>query len=153
MNLRQIATAAIALSSLIVSQSAPLFAQNPQQQGFLIKLPQTHNPFSIYTPINVPAPGLANSARLDQCIHDGKLYLSLDDAIDLALENNLDLAVSRYNLPIASMDVLRTAAGGQSLGVNTGVVQNTLGGAAATSVASSSGVGGVGGGVGGLVQN
>ena len=128
MNLRQIATAAIALSSLIVCQSAPLFAQNAQQQGFHIKLPQTHNPFSIYTPINVPAPSLANSARLDQCIHDGKLYLSLDDAIDLALENNLDLAVSRYNLPIANMDVLRTAAGGQSLGVNTSVVQNTLGG-------------------------
>ncbi len=153
MNLRQIATAAIALSSLIVSQSAPLFAQNAQQQGFHIKLPQTHNPFSIYTPINVPAPSLANSARLDQCIHDGKLYLSLDDAIDLALENNLDLAVSRFNLPIASMDVLRTAAGGQSLGVNTSVVQNTLGGAAATSVASSSGVSGIGGGGGGLVQN
>jgi outer membrane protein len=153
MNLRQIATAAIALSSLIFGQTAPLFAQASQQQGFHIKLPQTHNPFSIYTPINVPAPSLANSARLDQCIHDGKLYLSLDDAIDLALENNLDLAVSRFNLPIASMDVLRTAAGGLSLGVNTGVVQNTLGGAAATSVASSSGVGGVGGGVGGLVQN
>lgn len=152
MNLRQIATAAIALSSLIFGQTAPLFAQNGRQ-GFHIKLPQTHNPFSIYTPINVPAPSLANSVRLDQCIHDGKLYLSLDDAIDLALENNLDLAVSRYNLPIASMDVLRTAAGGLSLGVNTSVVQNTLGGAAATSVASSSGVGGVGGGVGGLVQN
>jgi outer membrane protein TolC len=152
MNLRQIATAAIALSSLMFGQTAPLFAQNAQQ-GFHIKMPQTHNPFSIYTPINVPAPSLANSVRLDQCIHDGKLYLSLDDAIDLALENNLDLAVWRYNLPIASMDVLRTAAGGLSLGVNTGVVQNTLGGAAATSVASSSGVGGVGGGVGGLVQN
>ncbi|HEX4581498.1 MAG TPA: TolC family protein [Acidobacteriaceae bacterium] len=153
MNLRQIATAAIALSSLMFGQTAPLFAQNAQQQGFHIKLPQTHNPFSIYTPINVPAPSLANSVRLDQCIHNGKLYLSLDDAIDLALENNLDLAVSRFNLPIASMDVLRTAAGAQSLGVNTSVVQNTLGGAAATSVASSSGVGGIGGGVGGLVQN
>jgi outer membrane protein TolC len=153
MNLRRIATATIALSSLTFGQTAPLFAQNAQQQGFHIKLPQTHNPFSIYTPINVPAPSLANSMRLDQCIHDGKLYLSLDDAIDLALENNLDLAVSRFNLPIASMDVLRTAAGGQSLGVNTSVVQNTLGGSAAASVASSSGVGGVGGGVGGLVQN
>jgi outer membrane protein TolC len=153
MNLRQIATAAVALSSLTSAQTGPLFAQAAQQQGFHIKLPQTHNPFSIYTPINVPAPSLANSVRLDQCIHDGKLYLSLDDAIDLALENNLDLAVSRFNLPIANMDVLRTAAGGQSLGVNTSVVQNTIGGSNAPSAASSSGVGGIGGGVGGLVQN
>ncbi|HTF70646.1 MAG TPA: TolC family protein [Edaphobacter sp.] len=153
MNLRQIATATIALSSLTFAQTAPLFAQAPRQQGFHIKLPQTHNPFSIFTPINVPASSLANSVRLDQCIHDGKLYLSLDDAIDLALENNLDIAVSRYNLPIASMDVLRTAAGGQSLGVNTNVVQNTIGGSNAPSAASSSGVGGIGGGVGGLVQN
>jgi outer membrane protein TolC len=153
MNLRQIATAAVALSSLTFAQTGPLFAQAAQQQGFHIRLPQTHNPFSIYTPINVPAPSLANSVRLDQCIHDGKLYLSLDDAIDLALENNLDLAVSRFNLPIANMDVLRTAAGGQSLGVNTSVVQNTIGGSNAPSAASTSGVGGIGGGVGGLVQN
>jgi outer membrane protein len=153
MNLRQIATAAVALSSFTSAQTGPLFAQAAQQQGFHIKLPQTHNPFSIYTPINVPAPSLANSVRLDQCIHDGKLYLSLDDAIDLALENNLDLAVSRFNLPIANMDVLRTAAGGQSLGVNTSVVQNTIGGSNAPSAASTSGVGGIGGGVGGLVQN
>ena len=138
MNLRQIATAAVALSSLTFGQTAPLFAQAAQQQGFHIKLPQTHNPFTIYTPINVPAPSLANSVRLDQCIHDGKLYLSLDDAIDLALENNLDLAVSRFNLPIANMDVLRTAAGGQCPGRDPSVVQNTIGGANAPSAASSS---------------
>ena len=93
-----------------------------------------------------------NSVRLDQCIHDGKLYLSVDDAIDLALENNLDIAVSRYDLPIANMDVLRTAAGGFLLGVP-GPVQNTLGGSSASSavssVSSSSGAGGQGG----LVQS
>ena len=110
MNLRQIATATLALSSLIVSQPAPLFAQNAQQQGFDVQFPHLHNPFKTYTPVNVPKPGLANSVRLDQCIHDGKLYLSIDDAIDLALENNLDIAVSRYNLPVANMDVLRSSA-------------------------------------------
>ncbi len=117
MNLRQIATATIALSSLIASQSAPLFAQSAQQQGFNVDFPHLHDPFKTYTPVNVPKANLTNSVRLDQCIHDGKLYLSIDDAIDLALENNLDIAVSRYNLPIANMDVLRTAAGGSSLGV------------------------------------
>ena len=124
----------------------------PQQQGFDVQFPHLHNPFKTYTPVNVPQSNLVNSVRLDQCIHDGKLYLSVDDAIDLALENNLDIAVSRYDLPIANMDVLRTAAGGFLLGVP-GPVQNTLGGSSASSavssVSSSSGAGGQGG----LVQS
>lgn len=150
MNLRQLATATVALS-LVSAPAAPLLAQNPQQ-GFNVAFPHSHNPFSIYVPVNVKAPSLANSVRLDQCIHDGKLYLSLDDAIDLALENNLDIEVSRYNLPIANMDVLRTAAGGYTLGVP-GVVDNTLGGASASSAASSVSVSGAAGGQGGLVQS
>ena len=43
----------------------------------------------------------------------------------LALENNLDLAIARYNIPIAEADILRTRAGGSFRGVNTGVVQKT----------------------------
>ena len=65
-------------------------------------------------PATVPAPTLSNSPRLDQLIRDGKLYISLRDAISLALENNLDLAIARYNLPIANTDILRTKAGGFS---------------------------------------
>ena len=45
-----------------------------------------------------------------------------------ALEDNLDLAIARYNLPIANTDILRTKAGGFFRGVNTGVVQGTPGG-------------------------
>jgi outer membrane protein TolC len=152
MKLLQLATATVALSSFALSQTAPLFAQSAQQQGFNVQFPHLHDPFKTYTPVNVPQPNLSNSVRLDQCIHDGKLYLSVDDAIDLALENNLDIAVSRYDLPIANMDVLRTAAGGFLLGVP-GPVQNTLGGSSASSavssVSSSSGAGGQGG----LVQS
>jgi outer membrane protein TolC len=159
MNLRSLPAAALALSSFLVTQIAPpalpiAQAQATQQQGFHVGMPRTHNPFSIYVPVNIAAPNMANSVRLDQLIHDGKLYLSLDDAIDLALENNLDLVISRYNLPIADADVLRTSAGGQSFGVPTGIVQNTLGGAAAPSATSASaGLGSAGGGAGGLVQN
>lgn len=152
MNLRQIATATIALSSLIICQTAPLFAQSAQQRGADIQFPHLHNPFKTYTPVNVPAPSLTNSVRLQDCIHNGKLYLSIDDAIDLALENNLDIAVSRYILPIANMDVLRTAAGGYTLGVP-GVSSGTLGGATASSAASSVSVSGAAGGQGGLVQS
>ena len=152
MNLRQIATATIALSSLMFTQTASLFAQKAQQPGFHVDFPHLHDPFKTYTPVNVPRPSITNSVRLDQCIHDGKLYLSIDDAIDLALENNLDLAVARYDLPIANMDILRTAAGGISLGVPS-PVDNTLGGASASNGGSTVSVSGAAGGQGGLVQS
>ena len=96
------------------------------------------NPIGPYTSRRLAAPNLANTGRIDQLIHDGKLYLSLDDAIALALENNLDIAIARYNLNIADTDILRARAGAATLGVNTGLVQNTPGG----------GVGGLGGQVG-----
>jgi len=82
------------------------------------------NPVGPYTPRHLAAPNLANTARIDSLLRDGKLYLSLDDAIALALENNLDIAIARYNLNIADTDILRAKAGAPTLGVNTGVVQN-----------------------------
>ena len=92
------------------------------------EMPKSRNPFSAYFPYEVPEPGLTNSPLLGQLIRDDKLYLSLKDAIRLALENNLDLAIARYNLPIANTDILRTKAGGVFRGVNAGVVQGTPGG-------------------------
>src|SRR5438105_4505521 len=58
-----------------------------------LQMPQSHNPLGPYTADTVTQPVLTNSPRIDQLIRDGKLYLSLKDAIDLALENNLDLAI------------------------------------------------------------
>ena len=92
------------------------------------EMPKSHNPLNAYSPESVPEPNLTNSPDLDQLVRDGKLYLSLKDAIQLALENNLDLAIARYNLPIATTDILRTQAGGFFRGLNTGVVQGTPGG-------------------------
>ena len=86
------------------------------------------NPIGPYKPRYLSAPNLANTARIDQLMHDGKLYLSLDDAIALALENNLDIAIARYNLNIADTDILRAKSGAATFGVNTGIVQNTPGG-------------------------
>lgn len=86
----------------------------------------------------VGQPNLGNSARIDSLMRDGKIYLSIDDAVALTLENNLDLEIARYNLNIAEADLLRAKSGGSILGVNTGVVQNTPGG----------GIGGLGGTVG-----
>jgi outer membrane protein TolC len=127
-----------------------------------LEMPQSHNPLSPYTADQVPEPVLTNSSRLDRLIRDGKLYLSLKDAIDLALENNLDLAIARYNLPIADTDLLRTRAGGSFRGVNTGVVQGTPGGGiggygagapGAGAGGTTSGAGGAGAGASGLVQS
>src|SRR5580692_814049 len=123
--------------------------------------PTTHfpNPIGPYTPHHVTEPNLANTSRLDSLMRDGKLYLSLNDSIALALENNLDIAIARYNLNIADTDVMRAKAGAQILGVNVGIVQNTPGGGVGgigTQVGSgtggtSLGAGGAGVGVGGIV--
>ena len=61
-------------------------------------------------------------------MRDGKIYLSIDDAVALTLENNLDIELARYNLNIADADLLRAKSGANILGVNTGIVQNTPGG-------------------------
>jgi outer membrane protein len=86
----------------------------------------------------LPPPTLGNSPRIDSLMRDGKLYLSIDDAIALTLENNLDIDIARYNLNIADTDYLRAKSGANILGVNAGIVQNTPGG----------GIGGLGGTVG-----
>jgi outer membrane protein len=108
--------------------------------------PKSHifNFVSPYTSRYVPPPNFSNSTRIDQLIRDGKVYLSLNDAIALALENNLDLAIARYNLPIADTDILRSKAGSSLRGVNTGVVSGTPGGGVGTI-----GAGATGGGAGG----
>jgi outer membrane protein len=118
------------------------------------------NVIAPYTPRHVAPPNLANTARIDQLMHDGKLYISMNDAVALALENNLDIAISRYNLNIADTDVWRAKSGANViLGVNNGVVQNTPGGGVGglgTQVGSGQGgtsvaAGGAGSGSGGLV--
>ena len=126
--------------------------------------PKSHlwNPIAPYTEREVPAPNFVNTSRIDQIMRDGKIYLSMSDAIALALENNLDIAIARYNLPIADTDLLLAKAGSATRGVNAGVVQNTPGGGVGGIGASSSGTGaggttsgagGVGTGTGGIVSS
>jgi len=126
------------------------------------EMPKSRNPLHAYEPDTVPEPALSNSGRLDRLVKDGTLYITLKDAIDLALEDNLDLAIARYNLPIANTDILRTKAGGFFRGVNTGVVQGTPGGGVggfgtgapgAGAGGTTGGAGGAGAGASGLVQS
>jgi outer membrane protein TolC len=147
---------------LAVVQALSLTPFAQQRTNLTLQMPHSYNPLKPYAPDEVPAPALANSPRLDQLVRDGKLFLSLKDAIALALENNLDLAIARYNIPIADTDLLRTKAGGFFRGVNTGVVQGTPGGGVggygagapgAGAGGTTGGAGGAGAGASGLVQS
>src|ERR1700735_3095509 len=168
MNSRHLAHLALAL--LVSVQAMPLRAQqstsaqvaDAPQPALRLDIPHSSNPFNAYRATKVPQPELANSSRVDSLVNNGVLELSLKDAISLALENNLDLAIARYNIPIASADVLRTQAGGVFRGVNTGIVQNTPGagvggfGSGSTGAGAggtSGGAGGAGTGASGLVES
>src|SRR5215475_13201072 len=99
---------------------------------------------------------LANSKRLEALMRAGNLYLSLQDAIALALENNLDIAIQRYTPLLADTSVEMAEAGGFARGVSTnvtagpnsasvssaGTTASTQSATAASSTASASAVGG-----------
>jgi outer membrane protein TolC len=118
--------------------SQPAQPQAVHLQDYSNPRPAFPNVLQPYRPQELPQPNLSNSPRIDSLMKDGKICLSIDDAIALTLENNLDLDIARYNLNIAEADLLRAKSGASILGVNTGIVQNTPGG----------GVGGLGGTVG-----
>jgi outer membrane protein TolC len=64
-----------------------------------------------YQQIQIDQPVITNSPRLDQLIHDGKLELTLQDAVELALENSMDIAVQRYYPWIADASILKAKSG------------------------------------------
>ncbi|MGA3323142.1 MAG: TolC family protein [Terriglobia bacterium] len=114
------------------------------------------NPLTPYFTRFVPDPKMDNSQRLKNLIVSGKLLLTLDDAIALALENNLDITVARYNLPIAQTDLLRAKGGGATRGVagsfqSTTLFSGSLGGGVGNG--GNSGGGGAGGTLGGTSIN
>jgi outer membrane protein len=167
--------ASILAAPMFAQQAQPQLPEGPKPQA---QPPQTStqtmhlrsgqtdyskgaNPLTVIGPYKsktVPPPVLKNTPRIEQLMREGKLMLSLNDAIALALENNLDLAIARYNNDIADTDLLRVKSGASPRGVNTGVVANTPGGTGATSVGggaggTSTGAGGAGAGAGGIVSS
>lgn len=107
------------------------------------------NPLAPYTAHQIADPIFTNTPRIEQLIRDGVLVISLNDAIAIALENNLDIAIARYNLNIADTDILRAKSGGSIRGVATGLVQGTPGGGQGGFGTGASGAGGTTGGAGG----
>jgi len=126
---------------------APAFASTVMSHDYT----KTHsfpNIFDSFAPLPVPQPGMGNSPRLKDLIRDGKLWLSLQDAIALALENNLDIDVARFQIPLAQADYLRTRAGAAARGVQGAAVSTALF-AGAIGSSTTTGGGGGGGGAGG----
>jgi len=119
------------------------------------------NPFARYVPREVPPPIFTNAPRISDLIQNGKVMLSMNDAVAIALVDNLDVAIARYNLPIADTDILATKGGAGPRGVSGGVIQNTPGGGlggisagvtGAGAGGTSAGAGGAGAGAGGIVS-
>jgi outer membrane protein len=91
------------------------------------------NPIKPYMPTSIPKASFVNSVRLGDLVKDGKIYLSLSDALALALENNYDIAISRYYMDLADLDILRAKAGQTLFGSGATVNSFTQGGYLSTS--------------------
>ena len=147
------------MAAVIGYLTSPLAAQQSAGSPYLRGAGTWPN-FAIYRPTEVAPVDLADSPRIGRLIRDGKLYVFLADAIALALENNLDIAVARFTPLQADVGILRTRGGGIAQGVQTGVTTASTGASAvgagqvpgqATGVseaASQAVGGGAGGGVG-----
>ena len=99
----------------------------------------------------VPPVNLSNSSRLDSLIRAGKIYLSLQDAVALALENNLDIELSRFGPEIAQVDLMRARAGGLLRGISSQVQQGAQSVQSQVTGGATGGAGGTTGGTGGTV--
>ena len=132
---------------LCATCTGPLWAQ----QQIAPETPAGSFLFKWYEAEQVPVPRLANSSRFGALVRAGKLYLTAQDAIALALENNIDLESDRYNALIDINNVRRQEAGGPLPGVpsgasNVGSVASGQGVAGSQAAAGVSGSGGNNGG-------
>jgi outer membrane protein TolC len=146
----------LALGSLLIAQSLHAQATGTTKPvamefGNTRLFPNFWEPYS--SPY-VPAPRMSNSERLHSLLSGSKLRLSVEDAIALALENNLDISVARYNLNFAQTDLLRAKSGGATRGVpgafsSSALFSGAIGGGVSSissgSTTSASGVTGSGG--------
>ncbi|MBV9084481.1 MAG: hypothetical protein JOZ62_17545, partial [Acidobacteriaceae bacterium] len=99
------------------------FAQETQEEAILPVSPRAPLFIRPYTAAYVPPIQMANSGRLASLIRAGKLYLTVQDAIALALENNIDIEVARYTPILDAWNVERAEAGGALPGVPSGQSQ------------------------------
>src|SRR5205085_6733795 len=115
-----------------------------QDQPYTIQRPTLPLPLRSYAPQNVPPIRLTNSDRLHALIRAGNLYLTVQDALALAIENNLNLEISRYGPLLADSALERARAGGPVRGVPSASqqVSSVNSGVGVNGAAASAGVGG-----------
>src|SRR5882724_10060812 len=108
------------------SQSKAPLPSSPQPKGAWVNPAKGAsyfpNPLSPYLPRIAPPAVLTSQPKLESMIQNGKIMLSMNDAVAMALADNLDIAIARYNLPIADTDLLRTKAGAGTFGAPSGLV-------------------------------
>jgi outer membrane protein TolC len=105
--------------ALAVTLAAPVQAADPAGSWVRFSRP--------WRPSSVPAPNWSSTSRYADFLRAGQLYLSLRDAITIAVENNLDVETQRYNLLAARQDVLRAKGGGTTRGLQYSVGEVPLG--------------------------
>lgn len=140
----------IAVLCALLVAAPPSFAQQPSPAD--TRGPLGTGPSHWYSGITqpyqartVPPVNVSNSSRIDALLRAGNLYLSLSDAIALALENNLDVEIERYEFSIAEADLLRARAGASIQGIPTNVLPGVSTGAnLALQGSSSTGIGAAG---------
>ncbi len=107
-----------------------LAAQTPESTSVnhaIWQMPKTGGILSGYRTPQIGDVKLDDSVRLQSLFRDGKIYLSLQDAISLALENNLDLELERYGIRLADSDVLRSKAGLIPRGIPLSIRESAVG--------------------------
>jgi outer membrane protein len=145
--------ALLGLFLLLALAPVRLGAQTPRDNAFVHDYSTGPNWFTHFTaPYRqqpIPPISLENSPRLKELIHNGKLEISMADALALAIENNLDIYVERQVVPMSQTDVLRAASGSAARGfsgatIPLGLSAGALGLGVSTAVAGG-GIGNAGG--------
>src|SRR6266568_3219711 len=114
------------LVPIVCAQDKPESASSQPQAVKYIRPLSRRDDVHSYRPASFPETQLANSPRLDALLRDGKLELSIDDAIVLALENNLDVVAASFAPALAETDLLRAKAGGATHGVPSAFQSSSL---------------------------
>ena len=119
-----------------------------QDQPFTIDKPHLPLPIRSYAAPSVPTSRPSNSKRLHDLLRAGKLYLTVQDALALAIENNMNLEVDRYGLLLAQSALERVKAGGPLRGLPSASAQvaSVDAGLGVSGSQQSAGLGGGGGG-------
>jgi outer membrane protein len=136
---------------LCLMMASPIVAQPPGSGGYFSRLTRD------YRPRPVPAISFEDSPRIERLIRAGRIYLSLRDAIALALENNLDIEVARITPKLQDANLQRASAGQLLRNVSNSISQGpssaslgVLSGANSLGSTGSSGSGSTGGVLSGL---